>query len=790
MASVRITMIAGVAALATICGLPHIATAQIAFTDVSVEAGVADAGESYGASWGDLNGDGYPDIFASNHRQRNSLYLNLGNGTFADTGAQVLSWRNRSRADTHGASWSDFDNDGDQDLLVSTGVGNLNQLLVNENGRLIDRAVERGLTMVDIGGRLPVWYDFDGDRLPDFVMAQYAGIARLFKQNPGGTFTEATSGARLVCTRFHYGQLIDVTADFHLDFLCSDEKLFPQKIYYTLTPAWQTIFNNANPSPLLPFVPKVADSVLADFNNDGRMDMFVLGGVQLRPTSVDRSSGSSFEAQLSGGNKGVRFVSAGVVTLTLDWNKRDEEAQTDLSKIKMGAGGRSPESLPIILDPADARLHGMPPAPAVSTDLPAFHIGYDPALQQWTMGLKTKLTPSSPNIFSEAYMRVSSTAHISKLNATGRWPSDKAARPTLLLNLPTGFVDQTVAAGLDTPVQCVSATAGDFDNDMDIDIYLACRSGASNLPNILYQNLGGGTYQAVPDAGGAAGQVGVAFATGAGTADTVVSADYNLDGFLDLFVTNGFNLRPLQFGGENKLFRNAGNANHWVQVDLVGTNSDRDAVGARVYATANGIGQMRIQNGGYHRWAQDYKRSHFGLGSATTVDLLVAWPSGAVESYPGVAPNHLYRITEGSGIAQVTAGVAPAYSCGAPTLNGAVDSGIFVWRDCPSGEWRLKTVAAGGQVTFAGSVSSSAGFTSVKAMSLDATDVLDSTNPNQFAFTFDTTGTGTDGVNFLTPAGSSTCLKVSAPPGTPVYYGPFRAALTPPFNLETQVTCN
>ena len=255
-----------------------------------MEAGVARAGESYGASWGDMNGDGYPDIFASNHRQLNSLYLNRGDGTFHDTGDQVLSWRNRSRADTHGASWSDFDNDGDQDLLVSAGVGNLSQLLVNEYGRLVDRTVERGLTTIDIGGRLPVWLDYDGDSLSDFVMTQYGGIAKLFRQDSSGVFTETTSDARLLCTRFHYGQLIDVTVDGRLDFLCADETAFPQKIYDTVPLPWTKVYDSKRPAPFLPVVPQVADSILGDFNNDGSMDMFVLGGVQLRPTTVDRSS--------------------------------------------------------------------------------------------------------------------------------------------------------------------------------------------------------------------------------------------------------------------------------------------------------------------------------------------------------------------------------------------------------------------------------------------------------------------------------------------------------------------
>src|SRR6188768_586416 len=80
------------------------ASAAIAFSDVSAAAGVNRAGESYGASWGDLDGDGYLDIFASNHRTQPSLFLNRRDGTFAETAPQVLTWRNRARADTHGGT--------------------------------------------------------------------------------------------------------------------------------------------------------------------------------------------------------------------------------------------------------------------------------------------------------------------------------------------------------------------------------------------------------------------------------------------------------------------------------------------------------------------------------------------------------------------------------------------------------------------------------------------------------------------------------------------------------------
>jgi hypothetical protein len=767
-----------------------LASAQIAFNDASVAAGIDRRGESYGASWGDLNGDGYPDIFTSNHRQRPSLFLNMGDGTFFDTGPQVLPWRNRQRADTHGATWSDFDNDGDQDLLVSTGVGNPSQFLVNEYGRLVDRTIERGVAASSVGGRLPVWLDYDGDGLTDFVMTQFGGIAKLFKQGPPGSFTETTGDAKLLCKRFHYGQLFDVTGDGRLDFVCPKQDVFPQKIYDTRPLPWAQVFDSANPTPVFPSVRQVVDSVIGDFDNDGYLDMFLLSNVQLRPSSVVQSGPNSFEAQLTGGIKGFNFVTPGSVTITFDWNKQDERTTISYRKVRIGASGKNPDGSSFTLDPSDPDVVGMPAPPTEHADLPVMLIGFDPAAQRWRLVLQTKLNSTSPGVFSEAYLQVTSTEAVSNLASTGLWPSDREGRPTLLMYRSGTWVDETVAAGLDAPVQCGSVTAGDFDNDMDLDLYLACRTGASNIANILYENLGNGTFRKVDDAGGASGPVGPAVASGAGTADSVITADYNLDGFLDLFVTNGVNLRPLNFGGPNSLFQNVGNANHWIQLDLVGTRSDRDAVGARVYATANGVTQVRVQNGSYRRWSQDLKRAHFGLAGSPTVDLRVEWPSGTVEAFSGIAANQLYRITEGEGIAPVALGAAPAYQCGPPKLDGAVQIGVFIWRDCPSGEWRLKTASGGGDITYAGKITSSANYLSVRPMGLWGPDLLDyTTNPQQISFSFRTKGTGTDGVNFIAQEGASTCLQIDAPQVQHVFYGPFLKPVAQPFDLETQASC-
>ena len=266
----------------------------------------------------------------------------------------------------------------------------------------------------------------------------------------------------------------------------------------------------------------------------------------------------------------------------------------DVTHVRLGSNAVNPPAVPFTLNPTDPNVLGMPPPPtqqwAAAGNADRIQPGHNALDRQHS----DQAHADEPDVFSEAYVQVdASTYAISQVVSTGLWPSDKPSRPTLLMNYSGGFSDATVNAGLGALVQCVSATAGDFDNDTDIDLYLACRTGASNLPNILYQNQGG-TFVKLDGAGGAVGPVGMAVSSGAGTADSVVSGDYDVDGFLDLFVTNGFNLRPLQFGGPNKLFHNQGNGNNWVELDLVGTNSDRDAVGAHVYATAAGKTQFRV----------------------------------------------------------------------------------------------------------------------------------------------------------------------------------------------------
>ncbi len=75
----------------------------------------------------------------------------------------------------------------------------------------------------------------------------------------------------------------------------------------------------------------------------------------------------------------------------------------------------------------------------------------------------------------------------------------------LFVQTPEGVSDATFYADLDHPKGVESVVAADFDNDMDVDLYLVRASRTSNQPNLLYENLGDGSFRAVPDAGGAQG---------------------------------------------------------------------------------------------------------------------------------------------------------------------------------------------------------------------------------------------------------------------------------------------
>ncbi len=505
------------------------------FTNVTSEAGNFITARSYGAgSWGNFNGDEFPDLWVNNHFGGNNfgrtLFVNNGDGTFTDvvnvdpSGNEVDYSDNdpdvfileELRGDYHGAAWVDIDNDGDQDLIqVAGGEGNTsvvgqentgdksdpNRLYINDNGVLRNQADEFGLAYNSAKAQLVVLFDYDNDGRVDLFhgstqRADGLNPTTVFRQKEDGTFEDVGED---VLPESLKAQTVRLGGIGYFSNETLYDLVFPgflADVYDLSTEPFENITVDTVGSTQV--LKGARDFAFADFNNDSLMDIYITRG-------------------------------------------------------------------------GDDRL---------------------------------LLTNSDGSLTS-----VGESAGIEAVNT----------------NVGSGVV------------------AADFDNDMDVDILvIRGNNNGANLSNVLFDNQGDGTFKSIENAGGV-------LAASEGVADGATIADYDLDGFIDVFVTNGTGeVGPA--GGPQLLFRNQGNDNNWLEIDLEGVTSNRDGIGAKVFVTtADGVTQRRDQDGGVHTSSQDHQRLHFGLAQNTQIESIrIEWPSGIVQDVDvaDIEVNDLYRITE------------------------------------------------------------------------------------------------------------------------------------------------
>ncbi len=222
--------------------------------------------------------------------------------------------------------------------------------------------------------------------------------------------------------------------------------------------------------------------------------------------------------------------------------------------------------------------------------------------------------------------------------------TDVAMKQSLYQNNGDGtFSDVTDQAGLGAISNNRAAGWGDFDNDGYLDLYVV-NSGTDpegKGPNYLYHNNRNGTFT---DVAASTGVESLVLSRGRGAA----WADYDEDGFLDLYVTNGEDNTDY-VEGPQFLFRNAGNTNHWLKIKLVGTTSSRQGLGAKVTVQVGRMSQYRENNGSSgHYLSQDATPLHFGVRQATTIkQVTVNWPSGQTSILRRVPTNQTLVVIEG-----------------------------------------------------------------------------------------------------------------------------------------------
>ena len=257
------------------------------------------------------------------------------------------------------------------------------------------------------------------------------------------------------------------------------------------------------------------------------------------------------------------------------------------------------------------------------------------------------------------------------------------------------FTDLSQETGTCSTLWGWGAKFGDFDNDGWVDLFAAdgLRSAGDKnyipvllemiiTPNVdfadvnnwpaigdmswsghqkkkLFRNLGGSAFKEIAAEAGVDNDL-----DGRG----VALADFDNDGLLDIYETNA--------NQPSLLYHNVtSDHGHWLELKLVGTRSNRDAIGARVTIRAGGALLIREVNGGNGYSSQSSTRVHVGLGAATRIDEIeVRWPSGQREKLPpGSLPvDHLYYVKEGAGVVTAAAaGFGRASTAGAPRRGGA-----------------------------------------------------------------------------------------------------------------------
>lgn len=221
---------------------------------------------------------------------------------------------------------------------------------------------------------------------------------------------------------------------------------------------------------------------------------------------------------------------------------------------------------------------------------------------------------------------------------------------TLYRGVGNGLLEDVTSrsgAGLGTRAQVTWGNGFvDFDNDGDRDFFVACGHLHDNVDhfdsstsyearNMLFENLGNGKFSDISDQCGDGMKVKLS-SRGAGF------DDLDNDGDVDVVILNS-RRAPTLLRNESRP------GNHWLEIQLRGTKSNRDGVGARVEVSAGDLVQVGEVHSGRGYQGHFGSRLHFGLGQRRQVDRIrVRWIGGGVDVLENVAVDRIITITEGS----------------------------------------------------------------------------------------------------------------------------------------------
>ncbi|WP_339724257.1 CRTAC1 family protein [uncultured Paraglaciecola sp.] len=198
------------------------------------------------------------------------------------------------------------------------------------------------------------------------------------------------------------------------------------------------------------------------------------------------------------------------------------------------------------------------------------------------------------------------------------------------------FIDKTDEAGVRDGYWGWAACFADFNNDTHLDLFHVNGMEGDDIdlrfkedPSRLFMSNGDGTFT---ESSVALGIDDTAMGRG------LVCFDYDKDGDIDLYTAN-YNQGP-------KLFCNSGTSHHFVNIKLVEKSGNTQALGARIYVTADGVEQMRELRAGNNYVSQNPVEAHFGLGQATALQRVkIVWPDGQQSQLDDLSMDQFITIT-------------------------------------------------------------------------------------------------------------------------------------------------
>jgi enediyne biosynthesis protein E4 len=498
-----------------------------------------------------------------------------------------------------GVAFLDYDNDGWVDLFVLSGTrldrdppGATNRLYKNNrDGTFTDVTAKAGLVRTGWASAVTVG-DYDNDGFDDLFVTYY-GRNVLYHNNGNGTFTDVTEKAGLGQTNVRYG----------------------------------------------------SGCTWVDYDRDGRLDLFVAAYLTTTLEKLPRP-GENADCTWKGVpvNCGPRGLPPGSVQL---FHNSGDGTFTDVSR-PSGVSAAS-GSYPMTAVAADFDNDGWPDIYVACDSTPSwlFRNQHDGTFREEALERGVALSEDG---LEQAGMGVGVGDYA--LNGNLDIFKTNFADDTDVLYRNDGkgnFDDVTTRSGLGVETRYVGWGTGivDLDNDGVPDLFVATGSVYPEVekklpsypfqtPRLVFRNLGDGRFEELIEQAGSG-------VSAAHASRGCAFGDFDNDGDMDILVMN-MNEPP-------SLLRNdVSGGHHWLKVLLIGVETNRSAIGARVVARYGKHQQVQEVLAQSSFYSVNDRRLHFGLGAETSADLAVRWTNGRTESIPNVAADQLVIVREGKGI--------------------------------------------------------------------------------------------------------------------------------------------